>query len=191
MRGATFCPDCGAEEAYFISIHAPHAGRDTRLPQPRDIKINFNPRAPCGARPLDAHQVCQSFVFQSTRPMRGATNVLVRRVPVSSISIHAPHAGRDFRVNRASKVFRVFQSTRPMRGATLILVISHRLRHQFQSTRPMRGATVDPICVAVYIAGISIHAPHAGRDSLRRFLAAYPPISIHAPHAGRDDGSPT
>ena len=34
--------------------------------------------------------------FQSTRPMRGATWVVaVRVLPVSCVSIHAPHAGRD------------------------------------------------------------------------------------------------
>ena len=33
--------------------------------------------------------------FQSTRPMRGATEVLTMRLIDVDISIHAPHAGRD------------------------------------------------------------------------------------------------
>ena len=39
--------------------------------------------------------------------------------------------------------------------------------------------------------GISIHAPHAGRDEKESFSYILWPISIHAPHAGRnadDDG---
>ena len=34
-------------------------------------------------------------LFQSTRPMRGATIFDVYPLPISCVSIHAPHAGRD------------------------------------------------------------------------------------------------
>ena len=126
-----------------------------------------------------------AWVFQSTRPMRGAT--LTRtviggralhfnpRAPCGArqqravrcrdrraISIHAPHAGRD-------------------------------------------GASREPAA----ISAISIHAPHAGRDLFLARVAGAPAdfnprapcgarqqravrcrdrraISIHAPHAGRD-----
>ena len=78
----------------------------------------FNPRAPCGARQLTglvqgsniifqstrpmrgATQRFQSvdsreLKFQSTRPMRGATEKIVLAILPLPISIHAPHAGRD------------------------------------------------------------------------------------------------
>ena len=58
--------------------------------------------------------------FQSTRPMRGATSTDHGGHEPRHISIHAPHAGRDY----YDKLFDVecpeFQSTRPMRGATLV-----------------------------------------------------------------------
>ena len=81
------------------------------------------------------------MLFQSTRPMRGATPMRRDALCLVLISIHAPHAGRD--VERALALTRelIFQSTRPMRGATANLV---------------RGV------VKIHI---SIHAPHAGRDS--------------------------
>ncbi len=101
-----------------ISIHAPHAGRDSRgmdlksrleYFNPRApcgarrvffvglyLDCHFNPRAPCGARPDKMTVDVQPLVFQSTRPMRGATGR----------SIAAAFTGR------------LFQSTRPMRGAT-------------------------------------------------------------------------
>ena len=72
MRGATHL----AEDFYFVlgvSIHAPHAGRDGRKSSRSSVQSCFNPRAPCGAR-LEFGKVGIEFqMFQSTRPMRGAT----------------------------------------------------------------------------------------------------------------------
>ena len=57
-----------------ISIHAPHTGRD---PIPAPASILFH-------------------VFQSTRPIRGATFAFAYVVNTDNvISIHAPHTGRD------------------------------------------------------------------------------------------------
>ena len=56
----------------------------------------FNPRAPCGARPFQTVTIQQGvYLFQSTRPMRGATTNGRTRQASKQISIHAPHAGRD------------------------------------------------------------------------------------------------
>src|SRR5690554_3217764 len=78
-------------------------------------------------------------MFQSTRPIRGATQNavgMVRRKP--------------------------FQSTRPIRGATkqdILIGISKK----FQSTRPIRGATSVKYHVNFFMI-VSIHAPHTRRD---------------------------
>ena len=58
------------------------------------------------------------FLFQSTRPMRGATILADTVSGVRSVSIHAPHAGRDMDETTDTYLDYVFQSTRPMRGAT-------------------------------------------------------------------------
>ena len=57
-----------------ISIHAPHAGRD-----------DFSNASQVGGA-----------LFQSTRPVRGATVCLFVMIINEHISIHAPRAGRDF-----------------------------------------------------------------------------------------------
>ena len=57
-------------------------------------------------------------IFQSTRPVRGATLALT---------------GAD--------IDRKFQSTRPVRGATVVSVAASGTAPVFQSTRPVRGAT--------------------------------------------------
>ena len=103
--------------AYVVSIHAPRAGRDAdqrtdeearrrfnprapcgaRLSQRtgRERRICFNPRAPCGARRRDKDGNVTYVMFQSTRPVRGATHPLVCLITSSGVSIHAPRAGRD------------------------------------------------------------------------------------------------
>ena len=57
--------------------------------------MNFNPRAPCGARLQEQAKEFVQFLFQSTRPLRGATPKGDRPCNRHAISIHAPLAGRD------------------------------------------------------------------------------------------------
>ena len=95
LRGATRCysrnrsrsrnfnprAPCGARrqtivdlaELLTISIHAPLAGRDLKIFVQPCFDCNFNPRAPCGARLNAGIEILMSLVFQSTRPLRGAT----------------------------------------------------------------------------------------------------------------------
>ena len=81
------------------------------------VHNGFNPRAPCGARLIDRCMEIGAEVFQSTRPVWGAT-----------LQIHF------------LTVSWMFQSTRPVWGATGgCFVIVHAIR--FQSTRPVWGAT--------------------------------------------------
>ena len=72
--------------------------------------------------------------------MRGATYCIEMANNSTCISIHAPHAGRDYRQMFYDLLDALFQPSRPMRGATDIV------------------AQTDPAEL------ISIHAPHAGRD---------------------------
>ena len=80
----------------LVSIHAPHAGRDIQFQDRSCTSESFNPRAPCGARHSNHYMEYAVWKFQSTRPMRGATWYDVFRLAETEVSIHAPHAGRDF-----------------------------------------------------------------------------------------------
>jgi len=118
---------------------------------------SFNPRAPRGGRRRDAG--------------RGAG--------FGRVSIHAPRAGRDLTGAATSSVTFEFQSTRPARGATQAqnaqmadllfqsTLIQEFLDGRFQSTRPARGATAAQARFDERSA-VSIHAPRAGRDTMRR-----------------------
>ena len=120
---------CGARQAldfffyrfYHISIHAPLAGRDSAF-------------ALCAALRRS---------FQSTRPLRGATNASGLSLISSPFQSTRPLRGATYAVFALSMSSAIFQSTRPLRGATCQLRL-FRQRQAFQSTRPLRGATIQP-----------------------------------------------
>ena len=142
MRGATCCHDAGGD-AGRVSIHAPHAGRDrdgdattgtcdVSIHAPHAGRDHFCIRdfhaSNVSIHAPHAGRDCFSFLsrivfamFQSTRPMRGATPLMLVPCAVISVSIHAPHAGRDIAVSTSMTVRQMFQSTRPMRGATRVM----------------------------------------------------------------------
>ena len=102
--------------------------------------VDFNPRAPCGARPRADCEV-DAFV---------------------TISIHAPRVGRDaYRVN----LFRQRADFNPRApcGARRRGCRNGCPARQFQSTRPVWGATARRHTARRCVA-ISIHAPRVGRD---------------------------
>ena len=58
---------------FIISTHAPLAGRDCDLARTSIQSLDFNPRAPCGARLMMSMCLSRTTLFQPTRPLRGAT----------------------------------------------------------------------------------------------------------------------
>ena len=147
---------------------------------------HFNPRAPCGARRWVGSQRSYSSLFQSARPVRGATRYSDshgrksefqsarpvrgathrrRESPESGyISIRAPRAGRDLLLGAASVKLCLFQSARPVRGATPVNPDRFSSPLRFQSARPVRGATIIRVSDRDISDSISIRAPRAGRD---------------------------
>ena len=162
---------CGARQRgwslYFVIVcFNPRAPCGARLHYRHNTTLLFcfNPRAPCGARPHFALMYAQSSTFQSTRPVWGATVAWRCTRFLTRVSIHAPRVGRDIDIPQGGEEDKMFQSTRPMRGATGKLHRHTGSNFMFQSTRPMRGATV-PARHEHAQHSVSIHAPHAGRDS--------------------------
>ena len=152
----------------YYCIHfnprAPYgARRRPKIPIAPPIS-NFNPRAPYGARRISVLSGKRFQLFQSTRPIRGATSEPKRYQ------------------NQQSG----FQSTRPIRGATRAGISIHKTGHNFNPRAPY-GARPAVTTGLSWASRISIHAPHTGRDVC--CLAAdglVSRISIHAPHTGRD-----
>ena len=169
-----------------ISIHAPLAGCDMDGRRLDGRRVHFNPRTPCGVRPQTPSFFRHPPAFQSTHPLRGATNVSAAQGQVFSISIHAPLAGCDLFENAVYQLIDLFQSTHPLRGATTFVAgLTQGIPHFnprtpcgvrpaavrgtwrgtiFQSTHPLRGATRCHGRILTWII-ISIHAPLAGCDN--------------------------
>ena len=162
LRGATIGYACRAG-VLEISTHAPLAGRDPQLLKLEILLSDFNPRAPCGARPVPGVFGNTGNLFQPTRPLRGATLCAGQR-----------------------RCIFVYFNPRAPCGARRAAPLWRTVCRIFQPTRPLRGATADR--VAHLRAGlISTHAPLAGRDACARSDTEHITISTHAPLAGRDN----
>ena len=172
--------------------------------------MHFNPRAPCGARRLDDLASVREKLFQSTRPLRGATLKSAVWDKDQAISIHAPLAGRDGYRGLSVRRLQYFNPRAPCGARRIVYCVQLEIS-PFQSTRPLRGATPSAPRV-LFFRRISIHAPLAGRDALTTGASCaamnFNPrapcgarhnkdltegflyrISIHAPLAGRDLGA--
>ena len=161
MRGAT---DRGnsRHQKIRISIHAPRAGSDAPDAASPGGRRDFNPRSPCGERPVARTSGFRFLRFQSTLPVRGATRVLFWRQRNGDISIHAPRAGSDQRAENVDHV-RVISIHAPRAGSDRVIIpvdgpggdfnprspcgerpgvywVIHG-NIPFQSTLPVRGAT--------------------------------------------------
>ncbi len=126
--------------------------------------LNFNPRTPCGVR----HDLLFSSQF------------------LACISIHAPLAGCDSKVNHCLRLCVVISIHAPLAGCDGVQPEGKPAAEAFQSTHPLRGATVR-VGGGVRGVDISIHAPLAGCDVLLQIVIVVEhAISIHAPLAGCD-----
>ncbi len=124
----------------LISIHAPRAGGDCRIRTWPHRPPYFNPRPPCGGRPVASdldreiddfnprppcggRQLCRiadygRIKFQSTPLVRGATLTCGNMETITGISIHAPRAGGDANHDSLQPQQNYFNPRPPCGGAT-------------------------------------------------------------------------
>ena len=140
LRGATRPASSGSACRSNFNPRAPCGARPVWIRI--EIAIHdFNPRAPCGARRTPrATSLTRTTNFNPRAPCGARPRA---RFPLSIfllISTHAPLAGRDRGHGFLCPFSSSFQPTRPLRGATFFCgFIGYRIR--FQPTRPLRGAT--------------------------------------------------
>ena len=109
----------------------------------RNPKSSFNPRPPCGRRPVPTPESIARKAFQSAPPVREATRQ--KRGVIAAIR---------------------FQSAPPVREATIMLS-GLPAPFGFQSAPPVREATGGGLAVLV-LHVVSIRAPRAGGDCRAR-----------------------
>ena len=81
---------------------------------------NFNPRAPCGARPFEQGSISIPKIISTHAPLAGRDRLTPYRSCIAMISTHAPLAGRDDSGTLKDSEDILFQPTRPLRGATSV-----------------------------------------------------------------------
>ena len=131
---------CLRERARRISIHAPRVGSDTYCFIPCPCSNNFNPRSPCGERPLTVgtwYLQCVNFNPRSPCGERPE-----------------PKAERQAE--------REFQSTLPVWGATCLHTLSH-FPFYISIQAPRVGSDIA-VEAPGELNAISIHAPRVGSD---------------------------
>ena len=148
----------------LISIHAPRVGRDRSPRAGNPARLDFNPRAPCGARLQSGHGRRVKKIFQSTRPVWGATIFDVCNIRTKKISIHAPRVGRDLAAVLRLQLARNISIHAPRVGRDPASAAAHVRRRHFNPRAPC-GARRRRARLGARGDAISIHAPRVGRDS--------------------------
>ena len=123
-----------------ISIHALREERDVQRLQRWPRNVDFNPRAPRGARQGARPAWFMALEFQSTRSARSATrpDILISE-RIHHFNPRAPRGARPRRVWLRA-CYAAFQSTRSARSATTSSQSPNLRAGEFQSTRSARSA---------------------------------------------------
>ena len=138
-----------------------------------DVLRDFNPRHPYGWRPGTPFGAWPGLIFQSTPPIRVATQAAKRPIQFKRISIHATHTGGDS-PRGPSRIGRLDFNPRHPYGWRRGLLFYPYCICVFQSTPPIRVATCCRLHPGVRGA-ISIHATHTGGDA---YLSATVPFGF-------------
>ena len=221
------------QQLLTISIHVPRAGDDgdfevyapctpefqstspvrgttSFTPMKVPSALYFNPRPPCGGRPVLALHFAQAgqisihvpragddtsagFLsvldqrFQSTSPVRGTTHLQLISSFAIPISIHVPRAGDDQPITHSVHEMINFNPRPPCGGRRRDRIARARNYLHFNPRPPCGGRLILPERKSRFIC-ISIHVPRAGDDlAVRVNHANEGHISIHVPRAGDDD----
>ena len=130
----------GGVIAKVISIHAPRVGGDIFIRARKSSWRDFNPRPPCGGRPVPFKQLRILRLISIHAPRVGGDPIKVIVLTPVCISIHAPRVGGDPGSDVILSKLSAFQSTPPVWGATQADKQNEKTC-RFQSTPPVWGAT--------------------------------------------------
>ena len=102
-----------------ISIRAPLAGSDNLTRKSALSTRDFNPRSPCGERPVRIRLPAYFARISIRAPLAGSDlAIVVRSLGTSNFNPRSP-CGERLGVERLCRLVLKFQSALPLRGATL------------------------------------------------------------------------
>ena len=159
-------------------------GATNRRAGGRPWQINFNPRAPCGARLLYGQASVAGCIISIHAPRVG------RDCGLSSPALPSPYfnprapCGARRRCRTWSGTATNFNPRAPCGARHKGLLLNIKAKH-FNPRAPC-GARLLYGQASVAGCIISIHAPRVGRDNCKGSCGQCVDISIHAPRVGRD-----
>ena len=208
LRGATPSIEIRLTDSE-ISTHAPLAGRDSLRSTLAKSDVNFNPRAPCGARPFYGRRRFLIYNISTHAPLAGRDQMLIDEFdPESHFNPRAPCGARRLFCFVSCRLGSYFNPRAPCgaRPALLLFVAlgiyisTHaplagrdknspdplRGHGEFQPTRPLRGATFGAVLHLAWHIIFQPTRPLRGATCDIQPCSGGHPISTHAPLAGRD-----
>ena len=108
LRGATFRIKKAPSRLRFQSTH-PLRGATLHRPRHQPRHGHFNPRTPCGVRPIYAHKSRSTKHFNPRTPCGVRPGEWITFEQAKKISIHAPLAGCDFARPPIKQVYDYFK----------------------------------------------------------------------------------
>ncbi len=155
LRSATF-ERSGKRDKFLVSIHALLAECDLPGHLPGCPPRRFNPRTPCGVRPVQWRWSGAVNKFQSTHSLRSATHIAERGFFPGGVSIHALLAECDSQGILERLQSLGFNPRTPC-GVRPGPVPTRFYLSAFQSTHSLRSATVG-VFRTPDLCQVSIHA---------------------------------
>ena len=119
--------------------------------------------------------------FQSTLPLRGATNARSREIAAILISIHTPLAGSDVRRGPVEPARQGISIHTPLAGSDLQIKGLSAGPLTFQSTLPLRGATWSVPCRPSSWCNFNPHSPCGERPCANRSMVSPTHFNPHSP----------
>lgn len=170
-RDFLFVEGYGNENPGAFQSPRPLRGATFELVEPKRYKLFQPPRPLRGATALP-FRAYALVIFQPTRPLRGATDTIPCRIPVTSISIHAPLAGRDSKsvqitmhIFAITDKFQMFLRKMPTVRAFCFFFVREK-RANFSANRP------DNFC-ALVLRTIRSSVPRADTSACSRSVRFY------------------
>ena len=186
MRGATYADEIAVLQEREFQPTRPLRGATEHRVDHLVRQLDFNPRAPCGARRAASSGAEEASEISTHAPLAGRdAPPLLCHNNIEAISTHAPLAGRDNCATSCVNARGEFQPTRPLRGATSLLRGCNKSL-TFQPTRPLRGATNLRRGSGIFLIRFQPTRPLRGATSPLTYRLTLVAISTHAPLAGRD-----
>ena len=163
LRGATQMTCVSLPPCLDFNPRAPCGARPMLPRRFNGITLHFNPRAPCGARPRKSNNCGLSYRFQPTRPLRGATwNKIPSNFVNADFNPRAP-CGARHQPTQAGVDHAAFQPTRPLRGATSVGAGGDHVIGDFNPRAPC-GARRGILLPVIFHADFNPRAPCGARQ---------------------------